>query len=151
MGEAKEKNMESNTNLSETESTLKEDVLKQGNDSAKTATGVTEYNISWLGSPGPTNSASMSTYYTGDSRWMTAVVTGTPTWGLACVISAVPQNYKLKSGASKVTQEVLGQNLGTTVFLDITPAAGYENTTLKVTATISGGNGTVFYAHGSVE
>lgn len=151
MGEAKEKNMESNANLSETESTLKEDVLKQGNDRAKAATGVTEYNISWLGSPGATNSASMSTYYTSGSRYMTAVVTGTATWGLACVISAVPQNYKLKSGASKVTKEVLSQNFGTTLFLDITPAAGYENTTLKVTATISGGNGTVFYAHGSVE
>lgn len=81
MGEAKEKNMESITNLSEVELTLKEDILKQGNDSAKAATGVTEYNISWLGSPGATNSASMSTYYTSGSRYMTAVVTGTATWG----------------------------------------------------------------------
>ncbi len=109
-----------------------------------------EYNISWLGSPGSTNSASISTTYSGGTLLLSAVVTGTPTWGTACTITAVPTNCSLKSGAAKVVQGIDGGALGITIVLNVTPSSSYKNKTVKFSVSIAGATNAVFYAHGNI-
>lgn len=109
-----------------------------------------DYNISWLGESGVTNSTLVSATYMGSSLWITAVVTGTPTWDTACTITAVPTNCKLKSGESKAVIAIHGGTLGTTHFLEVTPTDVYKGKTVTFSVSIRGADGAVFYASGSI-
>lgn len=109
-----------------------------------------DYYISWLGASGATNSALVSGTYSGNRMWITAVVTGTPTWDTACTITAVPTNCKLKSGESKAVIAIHGGTLGTTHFLEVTPTDAYKGKTVTFSVSIRGADGAVFYASGSI-
>lgn len=119
-------------------------------EATQLSSGSSSFNISWLGTSGSTNSASVEVYYGGGSLGGQVVVTGTPTWGTACVISFIPTNCMLASGESKVSISILGANLGTTFLTGITPNSSYGGTTVRFSVTINGASGAVLYASGGV-
>lgn len=143
MDEAREKKLENTTK--------EERVEEQNCESIIAVNGATSYNISWLGASGATNAASVSTYYTGDSRVVSAIASGTASWGIACVVKATPINYKLKSGAASVSCEIESTNFGKSYLLDVTPTAKYKNTTIEVSVSVLSDAGMVIYVHGSIE
>ncbi|MCM1500466.1 MAG: hypothetical protein NC124_18550 [Clostridium sp.] len=109
-----------------------------------------DFSISWLGSSGSTNSASVQTTYSGGTLGISVVVTGTPTWGTACVITVTPTNCELKSGKSNVTISIDGGNLGNTFLSYITPKSSYKGKTVKYTVSIRGAGDAVLYAKGNI-
>ncbi len=115
-----------------------------------TTYAVTQYNISWLGSPGATNSAVVSSpnFNSSNKLRLSAVITGTPTWGTACTITAIPTNCTLKSGKSKVVTSIDGGSLGITILMDVTPAASYNGKTVTFSVSIAGASSAIFYANG---
>lgn len=108
------------------------------------------FNISWLGEASSTNAAVVETTYSGGNLLISVVVTGTPTAGVTCVITAVPLNCKLKSGDSKETIAIYGSNLGYTFFGNITPTDDYIGSTVQFSVSISGVQGAVLYAKGNI-
>ena len=143
MDEAREKKLE--------DTKEEERVDEQKCGSVKAVRGATSYNISWQGSSGATNAASVSTYYTGGSLFVSAIASGTASWGTACVVTATPTNYKLKNGNASVACEVESTNFGKSYIIDVTPAAKYKNTTVRVSMSVSSSKGMVIYVHGSIE
>lgn len=109
-----------------------------------------DFSISWLGSSGSTNSASVQTTYSGGTLGIAVVVTGTPTWGTACVITVTPTNCELKSGNKNVTISIDGGNLGNTFLSYITPTSSYKGKTVKYTVSIRGAEDAVLYAKGNI-
>ena len=60
--------------------------------------------------------------YTSGKLYVGILVTGTPTWGMACSITVTPINYSLKSGE---TGKILGvSELGKNLLIDVTPSTG---------------------------
>ena len=109
------------------------------------------FNISWLGSSGVTNGAVVEQKnYDGKGLGIEVVVTGTPTWGVACVITVIPKNCELKSGKDKVEIAIDGANLGRTFLNYITPKSSYAGQTVKFAVTIVGAEGAIFYARGDI-
>ena len=109
------------------------------------------FNISWWGSAGTTNSATVQqTDYNGKQLGIQVVVTGTPTWDVACFITVTPLNCELKSGAANVRIAIGGGNLGITHLADITPKDSYKGTTVKFLVSITGTPDGVFYARGEI-
>lgn len=109
------------------------------------------FNISWLGSSGVTNGAVVEQKnYDGKALGIEVVVTGTPTWGTACVITVIPKNCELKSCKEKVEIAIDGANLGMTFLNYITPKASYKGQTVKFAVTIFGAPGAVLYARGDI-
>ncbi len=109
------------------------------------------FNISWLGTVGVNNVATVEqTNYDGKRLSIQVVVTGTPTWGTACVITVTPVNCELKSGAQNVKIEILGGNLGVTFLSDITPKESYKGKNVQYTVSIVGAPDGVFYARGAI-
>lgn len=109
------------------------------------------FNISWLGSAGTTNSATVQqTDYNGKQLGIQVVVTGTPTWDVACFITVTPLNCELKSGAANVRIAIGGGNLGVTHLADITPKDSYKGTTVQFLVSITGTPDGVFYARGEI-
>lgn len=109
------------------------------------------FNISWLGSAGSTNGASVEQQnYDGGGLGIEVVVTGTPTWGTACVTTVIPKNCEFKSGASKVEIAISGSNLGQRFLSYITPKASYKGQTVKFAVTITGAPDAILYARGDI-
>lgn len=109
------------------------------------------FNISWLGSSGVTNGAVVEQKnYDGKALGIEVVVTGTPTWGAACVITVIPKNCELKSGKDKVEIVIDGANLGQTFLSYITPKASYKGQTVKFAVTIFGAPEAILYARGDI-
>lgn len=142
MDEAREKKLEN---------AKEERVEEQNCESIKAVRGATSYNISWQGASGATNAATVSTYYTGGSLFVSAIASGTASWGPACVVTATPTNYKLKTGNASVSCEIESTNFGNSYIIDVTPAAKYKNTTIRVSMSVSSSKGMVIYVHGSIE
>ena len=57
---------------------------------------------------------------------------------------------ELASGASSVSINILGANLGITFVADITPSSAYAGTTVKYGVSINGASGAVLYATGDI-
>lgn len=109
-----------------------------------------EFYISWLGSSGSTNSASVQTTYSGGTLGISVVVTGTPTLGTACVITVTPTNCELKSGNNNVTIAIDSNNLGSTFLAYITPTSAYKGKTVKYAVSIKGAQDAILYAKGNI-
>lgn len=109
------------------------------------------FNISWLGSAGATNGAAVEQQnYDGREFGIEVVVTGTPTWGTACVIGVTPKNCELKSGVSKVEIAISGANLGQTFLSYLTPKSTYKGQTVKYAVAITGAPNAILYARGDI-
>ncbi len=108
------------------------------------------FSVSWLGNASTSNTTFVETIYSGDQLGAQVVVTGTPTWDVACVITFTPVNCQLKSGQSKVDIVVNGGNLGVTFLTTITPTDAYKGKTVQFRVTIEGSRGAVLYARGSI-
>lgn len=128
---------------------INEELLKR-NSGQKGQLYASSFNISWLGGPGATNAAVVETTFESNSLGAQVVVTGTPTWGIACKIAYTPINCKLASGNSSVEVYVEGANLGTTFLSIITPESSYKGQVVKFQVSITAAADSVLYANGAI-